>query len=42
MNVKYSWLDDKCALYGKMITATSLNNFSDSYTITGNAGFRGK
>lgn len=42
VNVNYSWLDDKYAVYGKMSTATSLNNFSDSYTITGNAGFRVK
>jgi fibronectin-binding autotransporter adhesin len=42
VNVNYSWLDEKYALYGKLSAATSLNNVSDSYTITGNAGFRVK
>ncbi len=36
----YSWNDDTYALYGEGSLNTSLNNFADSYTIKGTAGFR--
>jgi fibronectin-binding autotransporter adhesin len=36
----YSWADDRYALYGEALTKTSLEDFGDSYVVSGTAGFR--
>lgn len=42
VTANYSWLNDKYAVYGKLSGATSLDHFNDSYSVTGNLGFRVK
>ena len=36
----YSWNDDAYSLYGEVLAETSLGNVGDSYSLTGNVGFR--
>ena len=36
----YNWDNDKYSIYGEGLINTSLNNFGDSYSVKGNAGFR--
>ncbi len=38
----YNWNDDKYSIYGEGLVNTSLNNFGDSYSIKGQAGFKVK
>ncbi|MGU3401271.1 autotransporter outer membrane beta-barrel domain-containing protein [Brucellaceae bacterium D45D] len=38
----YNWNDDKYSIYGEGLVNTSLNNFGDSYSVKGQAGFRVK
>lgn len=38
----YNWDDDKYSIYGEGLVNTSLNNFGDSYSVKGQAGFRMK
>lgn len=38
----YNWDNDKYALYGEATVDTSLNNFGDSYTLTGRIGLNVK
>ncbi|WP_343315885.1 autotransporter outer membrane beta-barrel domain-containing protein [Brucella sp. BE17] len=38
----YNWNDDKYSIYGEGVVNTSLNNFGDSYSVKGQAGFRVK
>nr|WP_247882124.1 autotransporter outer membrane beta-barrel domain-containing protein [Brucella intermedia] len=38
----YNWNDDKYSVYGEGSVDTSLQNFADSYTLKGTAGFRVK
>ncbi|NKC49829.1 autotransporter outer membrane beta-barrel domain-containing protein [Ochrobactrum anthropi ATCC 49188] len=35
----YNWNDDKYSIYGEGLVNTSLNNFGDSYSLKGQAGF---
>lgn len=42
VTANYSWANDTYAVFGKMATASSLQNFGDSYSITGNVGVRVK
>ena len=36
----YNWNDDKYSVYAEVSTNTSLENFGNSYTVNGTAGFR--
>ena len=36
----YSWSDDAYSVFGKASVASSLQNFGDNYSVTGNVGFR--
>ncbi|MBC8719933.1 autotransporter outer membrane beta-barrel domain-containing protein [Ochrobactrum sp. Marseille-Q0166] len=36
----YTWKDSKYSVYGKFIGATNLDDFSDSYSVSGSIGFR--
>ena len=36
----YAWADDKYALYGEALAKTSLEDFGDSYAISGTVGFK--
>ena len=38
----YNWNDDKYSIYGEGLVNTSLNNFGDSYSVKGQAGFKVK
>ncbi|MGU3401528.1 autotransporter outer membrane beta-barrel domain-containing protein [Brucellaceae bacterium D45D] len=38
----YNWNDDKYSIYGEGLINTSLNNFGDSYSVKGQAGFKVK
>jgi len=35
-----NWASDRYALYGEVSVNTSLNDFGDSYSVNGTAGFR--
>jgi outer membrane autotransporter protein len=36
----YNWASDRYAVYGEVALNTSLNDFGDSYSVNGTAGFR--
>jgi len=36
----YNWADDKYSFFGEASVATGLDNFADSYSLKGTAGFR--
>ncbi|MFD1198291.1 autotransporter outer membrane beta-barrel domain-containing protein [Brucella gallinifaecis] len=38
----YSWANDTYSVFGKASVASSLQNFGDNYSVTGNVGFRVK
>lgn len=38
----YAWADDKYALYGEALAKSQLEDFGDSYAVSGTAGFRVK
>ncbi|MBC8719892.1 autotransporter outer membrane beta-barrel domain-containing protein [Ochrobactrum sp. Marseille-Q0166] len=38
--VNYGWDNNKYSVYGKLSGATSLDNFGDSHSVSGNVGFR--
>lgn len=38
----YSWANDAYSVFGKASVASSLQNFGDNYSVTGNVGFRVK
>ncbi|TMV04688.1 autotransporter outer membrane beta-barrel domain-containing protein [Brucella haematophila] len=42
VTANYSWANDVYSVFGKMATASSLQNFGDSYSVTGNVGVRVK
>lgn len=42
ITANYAWANDVYSVFGKMSTASSLQNFGDSYSLSGNVGIRVK